>query len=163
MWPYLQRRLQYGHYDTLMNELYLENPELYRNFTRMDRELFDEIVQAVAPNIEKKTTYWRKPINPSTRVDITLRFLATGNSYKSLQYSFRVAHNTISSIVPETCDVIVSAFGHDVLRLPDTQQKWKEVANEFAERWNFPHCLGAIDGKHINGGLLRAGPRAKLV
>ncbi|MPC48338.1 hypothetical protein E2C01_042107 [Portunus trituberculatus] len=28
------------------------------------------------------------------RLAITLRYLATGNSYKSLQYSFRVAHNT---------------------------------------------------------------------
>lgn len=117
-----------------MDELYLENPELYRNFTWMVRELFDEIVQAVAPNIEKKITYWWKPIDLSTRVAIILYFLATGNSYKSLQYSIRVAHNTITSIVPETCDAIVSAFGHDVLCLPDTQQKWKQVAKKFAER-----------------------------
>ena len=83
-WPYLQRRTQHGHYDNLMSELYTESPELYRNFTRMDRDMFNEIVQAVTPIIEKKHTYWRKPIDPSTRVAITLRFLATGNSYKSL-------------------------------------------------------------------------------
>lgn len=26
---------------------------------------------------------------------------------------------------------------------------WKDIANGFLERWNFPQCLGAIDGKHI--------------
>ena len=56
MWPYLQRRVEYGHYDTLMEELYQENPELYRNYTRMDRELFNEIVARVTPHIERKTT-----------------------------------------------------------------------------------------------------------
>ena len=60
-WPYLQRRTQHGHYDNLMSELYTESPELYRNFTRMDRDMFNEIVQAVTPIIEKKHTYWRKP------------------------------------------------------------------------------------------------------
>ena len=91
VWPYLQKRLKYGHYDTLMDELYKENPDLYKNYTRMDRELFDSIVEAVTPIIERKTSRWRKPIDPSTRVAITLRYLATGDSYKSLQYAFRVA------------------------------------------------------------------------
>ena len=62
VWPYLQERLEYGHYDTLMDELYSENPDLYRNYIRMDRELFETIVNAVTPMIQKKTTRWRKPI-----------------------------------------------------------------------------------------------------
>lgn len=48
-WPYLQRRTQFGHYDTLMEELYSENPDLYKNFTRMDRDTFNSIVEAVSP------------------------------------------------------------------------------------------------------------------
>ena len=26
---------------------------------------------------------------------------------------------------------------------------WIQIANWFDLKWNFPHCLGAIDGKHV--------------
>lgn len=32
---------------------------------------------------------------------------------------------------------------------PLTKERWEAVANQFQERANFPHCLGAVDGKHI--------------
>uniref|UniRef100_A0A1X7VR58 DDE Tnp4 domain-containing protein n=1 Tax=Amphimedon queenslandica TaxID=400682 RepID=A0A1X7VR58_AMPQE len=34
--------------------------------------------------------------------------------------------------------------------VPKTQSEWKEIAIEFDQKWNFPHCLGALDGKHMN-------------
>ncbi|XP_066938955.1 uncharacterized protein [Macrobrachium rosenbergii] len=148
-WPYLQRRVELGHYDNLMEELATENPELYRNFTRTDRDIFSDIVEGVTPYIEKQRTFWREPLTPGLCAAITLRFLATGDSYKSLQYAFRVANNAISCIVPETCRAIVSAFGDEELQVPQTPEAWKQVARGFEERWNFPHIIGAIDGKHI--------------
>ena len=33
--------------------------------------------------------------------------------------------------------------------MPKTPTEWKTVADRFATRWNFPHCLGAIDGKQV--------------
>ena len=32
---------------------------------------------------------------------------------------------------------------------PTTPEAWKEVAKVFKNRWNLPHCVGAIDGKHV--------------
>ena len=30
-----------------------------------------------------------------------------------------------------------------------TAEEWRVVAERFEERWNFPLCCGAIDGKHV--------------
>lgn len=147
--PYLLRRRTHGHYGNLMKELAVEDPVLYRNFTRVEEELFNEIVERLRPHIEKTRTFMREPLDVGVRVAITLRFLATGNSYKSLGYAFRVAPNTISKIVPDTCKAIVTEFGEEYMRLPYSAEGWKKVARGFQERWNFPNTIGAMDGKHI--------------
>lgn len=36
-----------------------------------------------------------------------------------------------------------------ILQLPATEDEWKNVAQKFDALWNFPHCVGAIVGKHI--------------
>lgn len=33
--------------------------------------------------------------------------------------------------------------------MPTTSHEWQGVAQHFLMRWNFPHCLGSMDGKHI--------------
>lgn len=34
-------------------------------------------------------------------------------------------------------------------QIPKTESEWTGVAEQFSARWNFPHCLGSMDGKHV--------------
>lgn len=89
-------------------------------------------------------------MSPEQRVIITLRFLATGAPYRScLQWEFCVAHNTLSVMIREVCDAVAAEYQAEVFKLPRTPAGWKQVADGFSQRWNFEHCLGAIDGKHV--------------
>ena len=90
-----------------MVELYRENREDYQNFLRIKPDRFQELVERLGSLVKKKDTFWRKALNPELRIALTLRYLATGDSYKSIKYGFRVAENTISQIIPEVCDAIV--------------------------------------------------------
>lgn len=76
------------------------------------------------------------------------RYLATGNSFASLSFSFRLGATTIRSIVRSTCEVLWTVLQPSEMPIP-TFEKWKEVADGFFAKWNFPMCIGALDGKHI--------------
>lgn len=34
------------------------------------------------------------------------------------------------------------------IQTPASEEEWRNVADSF-KQWNFPHCIGAIDGKHV--------------
>lgn len=149
MRPWIQRRSFHGQFDALLKEMLYEDIAGYTNFIRTDPDLFHEILEMIGPQIEKQDTNYRNAIEPALKLAVTLRYLATGNSYRSLQYGFRVAGNTISLFVPEVCQAIIDKYGEEIVQLPRTSHKWKGIAMEFQNKWNLPHCIGALDGKHV--------------
>lgn len=162
MWvrDWLARRKRFGWYDTLMIELEFEDTPSFKNLTRVQPAMFHELLHRLSPRLKRQTTNWRKPIEPGLQLAIALRHLATGDNYLTLQYAFRVAHNTVGLIVCRVCQAIIDELQDEVCRPPSTADEWRAVAEGFSNRWNFHHCLGALDGKHIaircprNGGSL---------
>jgi hypothetical protein len=37
----------------------------------------------------------------------------------------------------------------NVFQFPKSEEEWRKIAKGFEEKWNFPHALGAVDGKHV--------------
>jgi hypothetical protein len=147
--PWISRRHLHGANEQLMIELQREAHGDFTGFIRMDPVMFHELLVRLTPRLTKQDTHMRRALEPGLKLAVTLRFLATGNSYRSLAFTFRVPHNTISIFVREVCAAIVDEFGEEVVALPTTEPGWRGISEQFSTRWNFHHTLGAIDGKHI--------------
>lgn len=51
-------------------------------------------------------------------------------------------------IIKETCTVVVKVLSPMYLKAPK-EEEWKRIVAGFWKYWNFPNCIGAIDGKHF--------------
>ena len=76
------------------------------------------------------------------------RFLATGVSFRSLSFAFRMGKTTVSSIVKETTDTIWVLLREEYLSIPN-EEMWRKIADDYYVKTSFPNCIGSIDGKHI--------------
>ncbi|KAJ4946069.1 hypothetical protein JOQ06_023744 [Pogonophryne albipinna] len=80
--------------------------------------------------------------------DLVKEYLATGDSYRTIAFSYRVGFATVAVIAREVAGAIWTALVEETMPVPQTED-WRAIAAEFQERWNFPNCVGAIDGKHV--------------
>ena len=64
----------------------------------------------------------------------TLRYLASGYSYKDAMFSFRVADNTISEFIPEVLEAIIQEYMPEVMPGVVTPEGWLAIANLFEQR-----------------------------
>ena len=147
MWPYIIHREEKGAYHNLLADLYDFDVPGFTNFMRMTPEFFEMIKARVHPHLVRQATNYRGPLSVGLKLAITLRFLATGESYQSLSYQFMVGRSSISKFVPKVCRK--DEFLREYVMCPTTPDAWKEVEREFRVRWHVPHAIGALDGKHI--------------
>uniref|UniRef100_A0A182RXW8 Transposase Helix-turn-helix domain-containing protein n=1 Tax=Anopheles funestus TaxID=62324 RepID=A0A182RXW8_ANOFN len=108
---------------TLMEEEYVGAT---LNFLRMNKTDFDLLLCRVESSITKRDTNMRQAITAQERLLITLRYLATGESYTSLQYLFRVSKRSIGRFVPEVCRAIIHSL-REYVRLPSTSAEWLHI------------------------------------
>lgn len=117
--PSLQARRKYSATD-MMKDLILDDADVlsleyrsgagFRNFFRMSSTTFETVLNMIAAKITKQNTTFREAIPAHERLAVTLRFLATGDSYHSLSYTFKISKQVLSKAIPEVCDAIVDAL-----------------------------------------------------
>ncbi|MCP4490646.1 MAG: transposase family protein [Gammaproteobacteria bacterium] len=170
--PINEKRKSLGQFHHLFDELKKDESRLV-SYIRMNFASFEALVRAVEPHLLKCSI--RPWISVEERLVVTVRYLATGASFRSLAFQFRMGKSTVAFMVKETCQAIWDSLAsqvlryitltyiilqmkhlfymiqleNSILRCPATESEWRQEAEAFFERWNFPNCVGAIDGKHI--------------
>ncbi|XP_011705567.1 PREDICTED: uncharacterized protein LOC105460769, partial [Wasmannia auropunctata] len=143
---FLTQRDTNGAYNVTIPAL-LRDSDLFVNYCRLTRTQFEQLLVLIAPKIKKKM-FLREPIEPAQRLLLTLRYLASGDSMMSMKYQYYIAQPTISKIIVETCNELWDTLMPIVLKKP-VYDEWENIAEGFEIKCHFPHCLGAIDGKHV--------------
>lgn len=77
------------------------------------------------------------------------RFLAGGPFFERYAANaYRISRSTSNNILNQTCNAIIDVLSKSEF-MAYNRQNWSTIAAEFEEKWHFPNCLGALDGKHI--------------
>uniref|UniRef100_A0A1A7W9J8 DDE Tnp4 domain-containing protein n=1 Tax=Iconisemion striatum TaxID=60296 RepID=A0A1A7W9J8_9TELE len=145
--PLNRLRSEQGDFHRLVAELRLD-AKRHHEYFRMSAEQMDGLLSIIGPELQKQSTNYRAAIEPKQRLAVALRYLASGDSLISLASSYRLGHSTVSNSVHMVCAAIEKLMMQQHLPKP-TKDMWTEVAQGFWTKWNFPNCLGAIDGKHV--------------
>ncbi|KAL3242249.1 hypothetical protein MRX96_021295 [Rhipicephalus microplus] len=134
---------------TLLPRLRARDEVYFRDFLRMPPRTFGPLLSLVGPLIERIVTPFRLPISAHERLAMTLRFLADGDTFRSLSFNFLTGRSTAGEIGRETTAVLWHVLQPLYMKCPQTTGEWKRIAADTEEFWNFPNCLGSIDGKHV--------------
>ena len=147
--PWTARRISDDAFYTIFQELKKKDAEGFRGYVRLNTTLFEKLVELLAPSLLKKDTVVRECIKPEKMCCVTLRYFASGESFSSLEYQFRISRKAISYIVEQVAAAIIKILGETYLKIPNTTDEWVTISQKFKEPGNFPNGLGCVDGKYI--------------
>lgn len=74
--------------------------------------------------------------------------MASGDSFRTIANIYRVDCSTVAQIVDEVCDAMWVKL-KPIYMKPPTEEMWNLTTEEFFNMWQFPNCIGSIDGKHV--------------
>ena len=57
--------------------------------------------------------------------------------------------STVCGIVKDVCEALWNALSQEYVKMPSNEREWLSVSRQYDQMWNFPNCIGAIDGKHV--------------
>ncbi|CAK1587978.1 unnamed protein product [Parnassius mnemosyne] len=144
--PYNTLRKEKGDFYTKFIDL-REHEDKFFIYFRMSKSSFDELHGRLKDSLQHQRIV-RDCIEPVEMLAVTIRYLASGCTFTDLHLNYRLGISTVSKIVNEVCFSIWRVMLPDCMPTP-SKEMWEKISEEFEKRANFPHCIDAVDGKHI--------------
>ena len=115
----------------------------------MSPDSFDVLLRHVEPHISKENTRFRESVPASTRLAVTLRYLASSKSQQSLSWSFHLGRTAVSKIVRGTCE----AFGKSYPQFTYARHRQNKNGSKsvmILKRYGiYPLALGQLTGNTL--------------
>ena len=119
MKEWYKKRGKYTHLNLLreISETHAESD--YKNYYRMNEQLFNELLKKITPYLTRKDTVMRDSLSVEERLALTLRFLATGRAFEDMKFSVIISPSAISQAVIETCEALIYVL-QDYMKVSQT-------------------------------------------
>ena len=129
---WIKRREEKGYFTNIIKELKIEDRIGFREMFRMDMADFEIILSKISDLITPRDKIGgTNPISADERLALTLRFLATGETFKSLHFQFRISVSAISYIIKGCCKAIVKPRTYNPLDVQPIVLPWYHPCYSF--------------------------------
>ncbi|CAF4211088.1 unnamed protein product, partial [Rotaria sordida] len=121
----------------------------FKDNFRTQRSTFAQLVNQIGIYLKKKDTVLRLAIPVDKRVACALYLLGTTGELRTIGHLFGIGKCSAANILHSFCSVIVEIYFRRLIKFPTTQQEIRATTDAFLKKYNYPMCLGALDGTHI--------------
>ncbi|XP_055308008.1 uncharacterized protein LOC129572115 isoform X2 [Sitodiplosis mosellana] len=143
--PYLKGRDFRGRYNDFAD--IKSFPPSFRENFHMTNQHFDDIFNKIEQHLQPARYVRQDIIPPRAKLAMVLEYLACGSLQRHIASNYRVSKQAFGKIVDQVCTSICMEMGNEMPKL--NKEQWLQISNTFNCKWDFPNCVGAIDGKHI--------------
>jgi hypothetical protein len=98
----------------ILNDLKREPSGRFDNFCRMSATDFECLLNKIGPIVQKTDTNMREAIPVQERFAVTLRFLASGDSFRSLSILFKFSVQTVSRCIFDVCSALIHVLRDEI-------------------------------------------------
>ena len=137
---WVKRSEQSGYFNNIVKDLKVEDRLGFREMFRMDVGDLEFILGKISHLISRRQMSnfgGYLPIMLDERLTLTLRYIATRQSFQSPSFQFRISLNTVSYIIKGCCNALVDELVPVFVKTPSSEQEWLEISKKFETRWNY--------------------------
>ncbi|CAF4064156.1 unnamed protein product [Rotaria sp. Silwood2] len=109
----------------------MTDKQFKENF-RVQRSTFGEFVRLVGPHVFKNDTNYR-----------------LSSELRTISNLFGIGINTSDLIAHKFCNTLIDLILSKLIKFPSTDAEIRKTMNGFVTKFDYPLCLGSLDGTHI--------------
>ncbi|OXA48620.1 protein ANTAGONIST OF LIKE HETEROCHROMATIN PROTEIN 1 [Folsomia candida] len=114
----------------------------------MSRATFEFICCELKPALARKDTVFRNAVPLEKRVAVALHLLKSTCDPATVADLYGIGESTAKKVLKEFCQAVNKLLRPKFLK-PPTLDDLNNIVNGFEQLWDFPNCIGALDGSHI--------------